>query len=154
MHWVLYVIFLLMFIMNRTKTLILFFFEQFNNILNKAAFMLQIKNDSSWMSYLSIIKILVWMIEKSEDDRDQLECFELRKIEKIKIEAFNWFEKTMTLFCIFSNISFLFIQSLLNMTSWWLISAINIDTVNFLWLSMMRLSRILWVMIFLNIFSS
>ncbi len=63
-------------------------------------------------------------------------------------------QKTMTSFYIFSNISFLFIQNLLNMISWWLISAINIDTVNFLWLLMMRLSRILWVMIFLNIFSS
>jgi len=29
------------------------------------------------------------MIEESEDDRDQLECFELREIEKIKIEVFN-----------------------------------------------------------------
>jgi len=146
-------IFLLMFIMNKAKTSILFFFKQFNNVLNEAAFMLWIKNDSFRMNCLNLIKILVWMIKKSEDDRDQLECFELRKIEKIKIEAFNWFEKTMTLFCIFSNISFLFIQSLLNMTSWWLISAININTVNSLWLLMMRLSRNLWVMIFLNIFS-
>jgi len=29
------------------------------------------------------------MIEESEDDRDQLKCFELRKIEKIEIEVFN-----------------------------------------------------------------
>ncbi len=155
MHWVLYAIFLLMFIMNRAKTSILSLFEQFNSVLNEAAFMLWIENSNSfWTSYLSIIKILVWMIEENKDDRDQLECFELRRIEKIKIEVFNWFEKTMMLFCIFSNISFLFIQSLLNMTSWWSISAINIDTVNFLWLSMMRLNRILWVMIFLDIFSS
>ncbi len=153
-HWVLYVISLLMFIMNRAKTSILFFFEQFNNVLNEAAFMLWIKNDSFRTSHLSIIEILVWVIKEDEVDRDQLECFELREIEKIEIEVFNWFEKTMTLFHIFNNISFLFIQSLLNMTSWWLISAISIDTVNFLWLSMMRLSRILWVMIFLNIFSS
>ena len=145
---------LLMFIMNKAKTLILSFFEWFNNVLNEAAFMLQIKNDSFRTSCLSIIKILVWMIEENKDDRDQLECFELRRIEKIEIEVFNWFEKTMMLFCIFSNISFLFIQSLLNMTSWWSISAINIDTVNFLWLSIMRLSRILWMMIFLNIFLS
>ncbi len=68
-------------------------------------------------SRLSIIEILVWVIEESKVDRDQLECFELSEIEKIKIEVFNWFEKTMTLFRIFSNISFLFIQSLLNMTS-------------------------------------
>ncbi len=58
------------------------------------------------------------MIEENEDDYDQLECFELRKIEKIEIEVFNWFEKTMTSFHIFSNISFLFIQNLFNMTSW------------------------------------
>ncbi len=157
MHWVLYVISLLMFIMNKAKTSILFFFEWFNSILNEATFMLWIKNNSFWavieMSYLSIIEILVWVIEESEVDRDQLECFELSEIEKIEIEVFNWFEKTMTLFHIFSNISFLFIQSLLNMTSWWLISTINIDTVNFLWLSMMRLSRILWMIVFLNIFS-
>ena len=153
-----YVIFLLMFIMNRAKTFILFFFEWFNSVLNEAVSMLQIENDFFWavieMSRLSIIEILVWMIEESEDDRDQLECFELREIEKIEIEVFNWFGKTMTSFHIFSNISFLFIQNLLNMTSWWSISAINIDTVNFLWLLMMRLSRILWVMIFLDIFPS
>jgi len=29
------------------------------------------------------------MIEEDEDDRDQLECFELRRIEKIEIEVFN-----------------------------------------------------------------
>jgi len=29
------------------------------------------------------------MIEESEVDCDQLECFELRKIEKIEIEVFN-----------------------------------------------------------------
>jgi len=29
------------------------------------------------------------MIEESEDDRDQLECFELREIEKIEIKVFN-----------------------------------------------------------------
>ncbi len=158
LHWVLYAIFLLMFIMNKAKTLILFFFEWFNNVLNEAMFMLWIKNDSFWAvietSHLSIVKILVWVIEESKVDHDQLKCFELSEIEKIKIKVFNWFKKTMTSFCIFSNISFLFIQSLLNMTLWWLISTINIDTVNFLWLSMMRLNRILWVMIFLNIFSS
>ncbi len=61
------------------------------------------------MNHLSIIKILVWVIEKDEVDHDQLKCFELREIEKIKIEVFNWFKKTMTSFCIFNNISFLFI---------------------------------------------
>ncbi len=29
------------------------------------------------------------MIEESEVDRDQLECFELRKIKKTEIEVFN-----------------------------------------------------------------
>jgi len=158
LHWVLYAISLLMFVMNRAKTSVWFFFEWFNSVLNKAAFMLWIKNDSFWAvietSCLNIIKILVWVIEEDKVDHDQLECFKLREIEKIEIEVFNWFKKTMTSFCIFSNISFLFIQSLLNMTSWWSISAINIDTVNFLWFLMMRLSRILWVMIFLDIFSS
>ncbi len=157
LHWVLYAISLLMFIMNKAKTSILFFFKWFNNVLNEAMFMLWIENDSFWAvietSRLSIVKILVWVIEENEVDHDQLECFELSEIEIIEIEVFNWFEKTMTLICIFSNISFLFIQSLLNMTSWWSISAINIDTVNFLWLLMMRLSRILWVIVFLDIFS-
>ncbi len=144
--------------MNRAKTSILFFFEQFNSVLNEATSMLWIENNSLVAvietSCLSIVEILVWVIEENEVDRDQLECFELREIEKTEIEVFNWFKKTMMSFRIFSNISFLFIQSLLNMTSWWLILAINIDMINFLWLSMMRLSRILWVMIFLDIFSS
>jgi len=48
-----------MFIMNKAKTLILFFFEQFNSVLNEAASMLQIKNDSFQTDCLSIIKILV-----------------------------------------------------------------------------------------------
>ncbi len=82
-----------MFIMNRAKTLILFLFEWFNNVLNKAAFMLWIKNDSFWaeneISRLSIIEILVWVIEEDEVDRDQFECFELRRIEKIEIEVLN-----------------------------------------------------------------
>ncbi len=158
LHWVLYAISLLMFIMNKVKTLILFLFEWFNSVLNEAMFILWIENDSFWavieMNHLSIVEILIWVIEESKVDHDQLECFKLRRIKKTEIEVFNWFEKTMTSFYIFNNISFLFIQSLLNMTSWWSISIINIDMINFLWLSMMRLSRILWVMIFLNIFSS
>ncbi len=157
-HWVLYAISLLMFVMNRAKTSILFFFERFNSVLNEATSMLWIENDSFWAvvetSRLSIVEILVWVIEESEVDRDQLGCFELGEIGKIEIEVFNWFGKTMTSFRIFSNIPFLFIQGLLNMASWWSISAINIDTVNFLWLSMMRLGRILWVIVFLDIFSS
>ena len=153
-----YVISLLISIINKVKTSVWFFFEWFNRVLNVVVFMFQIENDFFWavieMSRLSIIKILVWVIEENKVDRSQLECFELSKIEKIEIEVFNWFKKTMSLFCIFNNISFLFIQNLLNMISWWLISAINIDTVDFLWILMMRLNRILWVMIFLNIFSS
>ncbi len=61
---------LLMFIMNKAKTSILFFFEWFNSVLNEAVFMLWIKNDSFRTSQLSIIKILVWMIEESEDNHD------------------------------------------------------------------------------------
>ncbi len=60
--------------MNKAKTLILFFFEWFNNVLNEAMFILWIKNDFFWtvieMSHLSIIKILVWVIEEDEDDHD------------------------------------------------------------------------------------
>ncbi len=97
LHWVLYVISLLMFIMNKAKTLILFFFKWFNNVLNEAMFILWIENDSFWAvietSCLSIIKILVWVIEENEVDCNQLECFKLSEIEKIEIEVFNWFKK-------------------------------------------------------------
>ncbi len=99
--------------MNKVKTSILFFFEQFNNVLNEVMFMLWIKNNSFWAviktDHLSIIKILVWVIEKNKDDCNQLKCFELREIEKTEIEVFNWFEKTMMLYYIFNNILFLFI---------------------------------------------
>ncbi len=61
-----------MFVMNRVKTSVWFFFEWFNSVLNEAAFMLQIENDSFWavneMSRLSIIEILVWIIEEDEVD--------------------------------------------------------------------------------------
>ncbi len=61
--------------------------------MNEAAFMLQIENNSFWAvietSRLSIIEVLVWVIEEDEVDRNQLECFELREIEKIEIEVFN-----------------------------------------------------------------
>ena len=107
--------------MNKTKTSILFLFEWFNSILNETMSMLQIENDSFWTvvetNHLSILEIFDWKIEVNEVDRDQLKCFELREIKKIKMKVFNWFEKMMTSICIFSNISFLFIQSLLNMTS-------------------------------------
>ncbi len=73
-----------MFVMNKAKTSILFFFEQFNSVLNEAVFMLWIKNDFSRISRLSIIEILVWVIEEDEVDRDQLEYFELREFKKSK----------------------------------------------------------------------
>ncbi len=88
------------------------------------------------------------------DDRDHFECEALTDIEKTEMGASNWFGKTMTSFCISSSISFLFIQDFPNMTSWWSISAINIETVNFLWLPTVRLSRILWVMAFFVSFPS
>ncbi len=79
--------------MNKAKTLILFLFEWFNNVLNEAAFMLWIKNNFFWavieMNHLSIIEVLVWMIEENKDDHDQLECFESRRIQKIEIKVFN-----------------------------------------------------------------
>ncbi len=83
--------------------------------------MLQIENDSFWIvvetDYLSILEIFDWEIKVDEVDRDQLECFELREIEKIEMKVFNWFEKIMMLIHIFSNISFLFIHDFSNMTS-------------------------------------
>ncbi len=88
------------------------------------------------------------------DDHDYFECEALTDIKKTEMKASNWFEKMMTSFCISSSISFLFIQNFSNITSWWSISAINIETVNFLWLSTVRLSRILWIMIFFISFSS
>ena len=91
LHWVLYVISLSISVMNRTKTSVWFFFDWFNRVLNEVAFMLWIKNDSFLVvvetDHLSIIKILVWMIKESEVDRDQLECFELKRIEKIEINV-------------------------------------------------------------------
>ncbi len=158
LHWVLYVISLLIFFMNRVNTSVWFFFERFNNVLNETIFMLWIKNDSFWIvveiNHLSILEIFNWKIKVNEVDCNQFECFELKEIEEIEMKVFNWFEKTMMLICIFSNILFLFIHDFSNMTSWWLMSAINIETVNFLWLSMMRFNRILWMIVFLNIFSS
>ncbi len=87
-------------------------------------------------------------------DHDYFECEALTDIEKTEMRASNWFGKTMTSFRISSSISFLFIQSFPNMTSWWSISAINIETVNSLWLSTVRLGRILWVMSFFVSFPS
>jgi len=62
-----------MFVMNKAKTSVWFFFERFNSVLNEAAFMLWIENDSFWAvietSRLSIIEVLVWVIEEDEVDR-------------------------------------------------------------------------------------
>ncbi len=119
--------------------------------------MFWIENDSFWMietECLSILETLLWAAKEIEVDRDQLEYFVFDEIEKIEIEIFNWSRNTIVSCFMFNNISFLFIQSLLNIASWCSISAINIDTVSFLWLLIVRLSRILWVIIFLNSFSS
>ncbi len=103
---------------------------------------------------LSSLEVLLWAAEEIKVDRNQLECFIFDEIEKIEIEISNWSENTIVSCLMFNNISFLFIQSLLNMTSWCSISAISIDIVNFLWLSIVRLSRILWIIVFLTNFSS
>ncbi len=41
------------------------------------------------MSHLSIVEALFETVEEIEVDCNQLECFELSKIEKIEIEIFN-----------------------------------------------------------------
>ncbi len=104
--------------------------------------------------WLRIFEALLWVAEEVRVDHSQLECFIFDKIEKIEIEIFNWSENTIVSCLMFNNISFLFIQNLLNIASWCSISAISIDTVNFLWLSIVRLSSILWVIVFLASFSS
>ncbi len=131
-----------------------FFFDRLINAWKDAVFTLNIKKfffEAEEVNRWSTLR--TELIEKS-DDRDYFECEVLTDIEKTEMKASNWFKKTMTSFCISSSISFLFIQSFSNMTSWWFISAINIETVNFLWLSAVWLSRILWVMIFFVNFSS
>ncbi len=131
-----------------------FFFDRLISAWKDSALTLNIKK-----FFFEAVKADHWSTLKTKlieefDDRDHFECEALTDIEKTEMKAFNWFKKTMTSFCISSSISFLFIQSFSNMTSWWSISAINIETVNFLWLSTVRLSRILWVMIFFVSFSS
>ncbi len=131
-----------------------FFFDRLISAWKDAAFTLNIKK-----FFFEAVEASHWSTLKAEriekfDDRDHFECEALTDIEKTEMRASNWFEKTMTSFCISSSISFLFIQSFSNMTSWWFISAINIETVNFLWLSTVRLSRILWIMIFFVSFPS
>ncbi len=137
-----------------TKISMRFFFDYLINAWKDAAFTLNIEK-----FFFEAVEADCWSTLRAEliekfDDHDHFECEALTNIEKTEMRASNWFKKTMTLFCISSSISFLFIQNFSNMTSWWFISAINIETVNFLWLSTVRLSRILWVMIFFVSFSS
>ncbi len=131
-----------------------FFFDHLISAWKDAAFTLNIKK-----FFFKAVEVSRWSTLKAElikefDDHDYFECEALTDIKKTEMRAFNWFEKTMTSFHISSSISFLFFQNFSNMTSWWFISAINIKTVNFLWLLTVRLSRILWVMIFFISFSS
>ncbi len=131
-----------------------FFFDRLISAWKDAVLTLNIEK-----FFFEAVKVSRWSILRAElieefDDRDHFECEALTDIKKTEMKAFNWFKKTMTSFCIFSSISFLFIQNFSNMTSWWSISAINIETVNFLWLSTVRLNRILWIMIFFVSFSS
>ncbi len=131
-----------------------FFFDRLINAWKDAAFTLNIEK-----FFFEAVKASRWSTLKIErieefDDHDYFECEALTDIEKTEMRASNWFEKTMTSFRISSSISFLFIQSFSNMTSWWFISAINIETVNFLWLLTVRLGRILWIMIFFVSFPS
>ncbi len=130
------------------------FFDHLISAWKDSAFTLNIEK-----FFFEAVEADRWSTLKTElieefDDHDHFECEALTDIKKTEMKASNWFEKTMILFRISSSISFLFIQSFSNMTSWWSISAINIETVNFLWLSTVRLSRILWVMIFFVSFSS
>ncbi len=67
--------------------------------------------------HLSILKILLWAAEEIKVDYDQLECFVFDEIKKIEIEIFNYSENMIVSCFIFNNISFLFIQSLLNIAS-------------------------------------
>ncbi len=142
---------------NIAKISVWFFFFRFTNAWKEMTSMFWIENDFFWMNEtecLSILKILLWAAEEIEVDCNQLECFVFDEIEKTEIEIFNWSGNTIVSCRMFNNISFLFIQSLLNIASWCLISTISIDTVNFLWISIMRLNRILWVIVFLASFSS
>ncbi len=137
-----------------TKISMRFFFDHLISAWKDSAFTLNIEK-----FFFKAVEADHWSTLKAEliekfDDHDHFECEALTDIKKTEMRASNWFEKTVTSFHIFSSISFLFIQSFSNMTSWWFISAINIETVNFLWLSTVRLSRILWIMIFFVSFSS
>ncbi len=131
-----------------------FFFDRLTSAWKDAVLTLNIEK-----FFFEAVEADCWSTLRTElieefGDRDHFECEALTDIEKTAMGAFNWFGKTMTSFRISSSISFLFIQDFSNMMSWWSISAINIETVNFLWLSTVRLGRILWVMIFLVSFPS
>ncbi len=131
-----------------------FFFDRLTSAWKDAVLTLNIEK-----FFFKAVEADRWSTLKAElieefDDCDYFECEALTDIEKTEMKASNWFGKTMTSFRISSSISFLFIQSFSNMTSWWSISAINIETVNFLWLSTVRLGRILWIMIFFVSFPS
>ncbi len=137
-----------------TKILMRFFFDRLISAWKDSVLTLNIEK-----FFFEAVEADRWSTLRAEliekfDDHDHFECEALTDIEKTEMKAFNWFEKTMTSFHISSSISFLFIQSFSNMMSWWSISTINIETVNFLWLSTVRLSRILWIMIFFVSFSS
>ena len=142
---------------NIAKISIWFFFFRFTSAWKEMTSMFWIENNSFWMvetEHLRIFEALLWVAEEMRVNHDQLECFVFDKIEKTEIEIFNWSENTIVSCLMFNNISFLFIQSLLNIASWCSILANSIDTVNFLWLSIVRLSKILWVIVFLTNFSS
>ncbi len=131
-----------------------FFFDHLTSAWKDAALTLNIEK-----FFFKAVEVSHWSTLRAElieefDNHDHFEYEALTDIEKTEMRASNWFEKMMTSFCISSSISFLFIQSFSNMTSWWFISAINIETVNFLWFLTVRLSRILWVMILFVSFSS
>ncbi len=95
-----------------------FFFDHLISTWKDASFILNIKKfffEAVKVSHWSILKIE--LIEKF-DDHDHFKYEALTNIKKTEMRVFNWFEKMMILFYIFSSISFLFIQSFFNMTSW------------------------------------
>ncbi len=150
-------IFLIMSSIDIAKISVWFFFFRFTSAWKETTFMFWIENDSFWMietECLRIFEALLWAAEKIEVNCNQLECFVFNEIEKIEIEIFNWSENMIVSCLMFNNISFLFIQNLLNIASWCSISAISIDIVNFLWFLIVKLSKILWVIVFLTNFSS
>ncbi len=95
-----------------------FFFDHLINAWKDAVFILNIKK-----FFFEAVKADCWSILKVEliekfNDHDHFKYEALTDIKKTEMKTFNWFKKIMTLFCIFNNISFLFIQNFFNMTSW------------------------------------